>query len=257
MTPTFLRRKWGWGGRWEEDVTFQESNPGMSFLSPWYAGTWGQELPPLQAVLRARGTGAQPGFPTGGQAWRQSFYTKSASPAFQPFTNTWRHLSHLRNANSYYPSSKRYVRRHWGFHLTWSLYPPYLLPRLLNTAVISSSQSCSPGNKTLEHLAKSHFLPADCFSTDSVMGGLSKIFFTGAQRRERNFWGSHSHLAADLGLKPRPPGFLSQSPFLLYSCCKYLFERLPGALKVQRQKSSIKVSRVVRNYWVRNCSQEL
>ena len=60
-------------------------------------------------------------------------------------------------------------------------------------------------------------LPADLPSYRLSNGRpFQKIFYerTRAQRRERKLWGSHSHLAADLGLKPRPLGFLSQSSFL-------------------------------------------
>ena len=103
-------------------------------------------------------------------------------------------------------------------------------------------------------------LPADLPSYRLSNGRPFQKFFyerTRAQRRERNLWGS---ITQSFSCRSRPetqaPGFPKPKFFLSYSCCKYFLEHLPGALKVQGQKSSKKVGRVVRDYWVRNCGQE-
>lgn len=129
--------------------------------------------------------------------------------------------------------------------------------RLLAYQALLTQQSSAPlkaVTQEAEHWSACpvSLLPADLPSYRLSNGRPFQKFFyerTRAQRRERNLWGS---ITQSFSCRSRPEtqaaGFPKPKFFLSYSCCKYFLEHLPGALKVQGQKSSKKVGRVVRDY---------
>ena len=112
--------------------------------------------------------------------------------------------------------------------------PPSLLPRPLITGVIGPLQTAPQETKCWNALPSLALCPTCLlFYKLSKRRALQNRRWTErrtkAQRRERNCQRSHSHLAADLGLKPRWLG--PQANVLSYSYCKHLFEYILEALR--------------------------